>query len=109
MTRLVGNQGLDNESLHTFALEVERIINSRPITILSDDPDDGDCLAPNMLINTKLDVCGLRPLWSKPFRINSMWYAMFEFALKLVAIREMCANSVFWKQLTDKLQNFYRL
>ena len=73
MTRLVGNRVLDDDALHTFALEVERILNSRPITPLSDDPMDGACLTPNMLLNTKLDMCVAPDVFMKPDEYKKSW------------------------------------
>ena len=73
MARLVGNEVLDDDSLHTFALEVKRIINSRPITPLSDDPDDGACLTLNMLLNTKLDACVALDAFMKADECKKSW------------------------------------
>lgn len=55
MTALAGSRLLDDESLHTLFTEVERVLNNRPITPMSDDPRDTMCLTPSMLIHTKLD------------------------------------------------------
>jgi hypothetical protein len=41
---------LDDEGLSTLFCEVECIINSRPITPVSDNPDDVDALTPNDLL-----------------------------------------------------------
>ena len=57
VTALVGSRLLDDESLQTLFAEVERILNNRPITPISDDPRDTACLTPSMLIHTKLDPC----------------------------------------------------
>lgn len=43
-------QVLDDEGLSTLFCEVERIINSRPITKTSDDPKDLEPLSPNHLL-----------------------------------------------------------
>lgn len=40
-------QTLDEEGLHTLLCEVEAIINGRPITKASTDPNDLEALAPN--------------------------------------------------------------
>ena len=50
----VGNRVLDDDVMHTFAVEVERILKGSRITPLSDDSMDGACSTPNMLLNTKL-------------------------------------------------------
>ncbi|KAL3987991.1 21S rRNA GM methyltransferase [Sarotherodon galilaeus] len=43
-------QTLDEESLHTLLCEAEAIINSRPITKASSDPNDVEVLTPNHLL-----------------------------------------------------------
>lgn len=46
-------QCLDEESLHTVLCEVEAIINGRPITKASADPNDLEALTPNHLLLLK--------------------------------------------------------
>ena len=46
-------QRLTDESLSTFLCEVENIINSRPLTTVSDDPNDLEPLTPNHLLQQK--------------------------------------------------------
>lgn len=46
-------QTLDEESLHTVLCEAESIINSRPITKASSDPNDLEALTPNHLLLLK--------------------------------------------------------
>ena len=41
---------LSDDSLSTLLCEVERILNDRPITKLSDDPADLNCLTPNHIL-----------------------------------------------------------
>ena len=55
MRSLIGDKLLDDESLHTFLLEVERILNNRPLTPISDDPKDLNSLTPSMLLIGKVD------------------------------------------------------
>ena len=43
-------QTMDDEALSTLMCEVETIINGRPITKVSDDPNDFEALAPNHLL-----------------------------------------------------------
>lgn len=46
-------QSLDEESLQTFLCETEAILNSRPITTPSNDPNDLEALTPNHLLLLK--------------------------------------------------------
>lgn len=46
-------QSLDDEGLQTFLCEVESIINGRPITTNTDDPNDLEPLTPNHLLLLK--------------------------------------------------------
>ena len=50
---LCDEQRLTDESLSTFFCEVENIINSRPLTIVSDDPNDLVPFTPNHLLQQK--------------------------------------------------------
>ncbi|KAL7840982.1 hypothetical protein SRHO_G00246730 [Serrasalmus rhombeus] len=50
---LLHQQTLDDEGLHTVLCEVEAIINDRPITKLSEDPNDLEPLTPNHLLTMK--------------------------------------------------------
>lgn len=50
MTALLNQQTLDDEGLVTLMCEVESIINSRPSTKVSDDPEDMEALTPNHLL-----------------------------------------------------------
>ncbi|KAF6773398.1 hypothetical protein AHF37_07810 [Paragonimus kellicotti] len=47
---LTGGQMVNDETLSTLLTEVEKILNSRPITKLSDDPRDLSALTPNHLL-----------------------------------------------------------
>ena len=55
MRAIVGERLLDDEALHTFLLEVERILNNRPITPASDDPTDLLPLTSSMLLLGRVD------------------------------------------------------
>ena len=41
---MVGERLADEETLRTFLIEVEKILNDRPITPVSDDPNDLEAL-----------------------------------------------------------------
>ena len=47
---------LDDESYRTLVCEVEAIVNSRPLTFASSDPDDLNPLSPNNLLTMKTTV-----------------------------------------------------
>lgn len=46
-------QALDDEGLQTALCEVEAILNDRPITTVSGDPNDLEALTPNHLLQLK--------------------------------------------------------
>ena len=50
LSLLVKEQTLTDETLLTLMCEVESTINSRPITVVSDDPNDMEPLTPNHLL-----------------------------------------------------------
>ena len=50
MNALVGEQVLDDEGLSTFMCEAESIVNSRPLTKVSDNVRDLEPLTPNHLL-----------------------------------------------------------
>ncbi|KAK3730885.1 hypothetical protein QZH41_002978 [Actinostola sp. cb2023] len=59
-----GNR-LDDESLRTLMCEVEAVINSRPLTFISNDIDDLEPLTPSHLLTTKSAVI-VPPPWELP-------------------------------------------
>lgn len=50
LNTILSQQILDDEGLFTLLVEVESIINSRPITQVSEDPEDLEALTPNHLL-----------------------------------------------------------
>lgn len=53
LSSVLHQQTLDDEGLHTFLCEVESILNDRPITKVSEDPNDLEPLTPNHLLEEK--------------------------------------------------------
>lgn len=53
LTSVLKQQILDDEGLQTIFCEVEAILNDRPITKVSDDPNDLEALTPNHILMLK--------------------------------------------------------
>ncbi|XP_053274096.1 uncharacterized protein LOC128436341 [Pleuronectes platessa] len=53
LTSVLKQQILDDEGLQTVFCEAEAILNDRPITKVSDDPDDLEALTPNHILMLK--------------------------------------------------------
>lgn len=53
MSALTNQQHLNDESLQTILCVIENIINSRPLTAVSDDPNDVEPLMPNHLLQLR--------------------------------------------------------
>lgn len=51
---VTSQQCLDDEGLQTVMCEIEAILNSRPLTTVSDDPNDLESLTPNHLLHLKV-------------------------------------------------------
>ena len=57
LNAVLNEQVLDEEGLSTLMCEVEAIVNSRPITKSSDDPDDCEALTPDHLLLLRSGPC----------------------------------------------------
>nr|XP_034959566.1 uncharacterized protein LOC118079487 [Zootoca vivipara] len=57
----IGNTRLTHESLTTFMAEVAAIINARPLTPLSNDPEEPFLLTPATLLTQKIEVVSTPP------------------------------------------------
>lgn len=53
LTSVLKQQIVDDECLQTVFCEVEAILNDRPLTPVSDDPDDFEALTPNHILTLK--------------------------------------------------------
>ena len=47
MKTVINDQVLPEETIHTVLVEAEAIVNSRPLTVVSDDANDYEALTPN--------------------------------------------------------------
>ena len=73
-TRITGNTLLTYEQLHTYVVEIEAILNSRPLTPLSSHPDDFLPLTPgHLLIGTSLTTFPQSDLRNIPVNRLSSW------------------------------------
>ncbi|KAL7825869.1 hypothetical protein SRHO_G00336070 [Serrasalmus rhombeus] len=54
LSSIMNEQSLDDEGLTTLMCEAESILNSRPLTTVSDDPNDLEPLTPNHLLQLKV-------------------------------------------------------
>ncbi|XP_060607783.1 uncharacterized protein LOC132759922 [Ruditapes philippinarum] len=62
---LVKEQLLTDEHILTVVTEVEKILNDRPITRVSDDPKDPPVLTPSMILLLKSNTCIPRGIFRK--------------------------------------------
>jgi len=53
LRHVVGDPSLTEENLATLTVEAEFLVNSRPLTAVSDDPDEIDAICPNDLLVLK--------------------------------------------------------
>ena len=54
---MIGERLIDDETLATFFAEVEKILNDRPITSVSNDPNDLEALTPNDVLLLRKNPC----------------------------------------------------
>ncbi|XP_051167314.1 uncharacterized protein LOC127285375 [Leptopilina boulardi] len=73
-TRIAGTSLLSYEQLHTYVAEIEGILNSRPLTALSSDPNDFNPLSPaHFLIGSLMTSIPQEDLRSLPLNRLSAW------------------------------------
>lgn len=89
---LLGTTGrnLTHEVLATFMAEVCAIINSRPITSISRDPESPMIVTPAILLNQKM---GNETMIQEDFDIKDLYKAQWR--------RVQILSDIFWKQWRD--------
>ena len=70
---LVGERLLTDETLRTFLVEVEKILNDRPITPVSSDPHDLDALTPNHILLLRRNPCSPPDVFDESDKFKARW------------------------------------
>ncbi|XP_054081825.1 uncharacterized protein LOC128919954 [Zeugodacus cucurbitae] len=87
IVRVIGNALLTAEKLATLLAEVEAILNSRPLTPLSQDPNDGEALTlAHLLIGCSLRALPPEQVSMDPVRCCERWQIV------------CCLKQQFWRQ-----------
>lgn len=76
---LTDEQRLTDEQLLTFMTETEKILNDRPITQVSSDPNDPQVLTPNMLLLMKSNACVPQGTFSNNERYAKRWWKQVQY------------------------------
>jgi hypothetical protein len=91
LTRIVGNAALTFEELATVAAKIESILNSRPLTPLSGDPNDLEALTPgHFLVHRPLNAKPERDFTTTPTNRLQRWDRITQI------------NQHFWKRWSDE-------
>ena len=83
---LLKEQLVDDKTLSTLLCEVERILNERPLTSLSDHPDDPELLTPNKLLLLRSNSCFLPNVLKNHDKYSKCWR------------QAQCLADSFWKR-----------
>ena len=82
--KIVGNQQLSYDELHTIVQQVAAILNSRPLTPLSNDPNDYAALTPgHFLVGRPLTAVPEPDLQEIPENRLAVWQRSQEFVQRL--------------------------
>lgn len=84
---LAGEQLLTDEQLVTFITEVEKILNDRPITQVSSDPNDPPALTPSMLLLMKCNSSIPQGIFKKEDVYSKRWWRQVQYLA-----------DIFWKR-----------
>jgi hypothetical protein len=83
---ILGEQIVNDETLLTVIAETERILNDRPITRLSDDPNDLRPLSPNDILLLRANSCSPIGKFSDADNYRKCWR------------QAQCLANTFWKR-----------
>ena len=83
---LLKEQLVDDETLSTLPCEAERILNDRPLTSLSDHPDDPELLTPNKLLLLRSNSCFPPDVFKGHDKFSKRWR------------QAQCLADSFWKR-----------
>ena len=70
---LVGERQVDDETLSTLMVEMEKILNDRPITSVSSDPEDLEALTPSHILRLRQNPCIPLDEFSKADKYKAKW------------------------------------
>jgi len=79
MAALVKEQTLDDEGLLTLTCEVEAIVNGRPVTKVSDDPQHPEALTPNHLLLLRSGLSLPPGLFTKVNSFSRRWWLQVQY------------------------------
>ncbi|XP_011859522.1 PREDICTED: uncharacterized protein LOC105557008 [Vollenhovia emeryi] len=105
MYRIIGNAHLSYEEMLTLLCEIEAILNPRPITPLSADPNDINCLTPgHFLIGEELNSFPRLDITDQKSKWMSSKGAQLQ-AGQLVLIKQQGLAPLLWK--TGRIQDLH--
>ena len=86
LAALLKEQRINDETLSTLLCEVEKILNDRPLTPLSDHPDDPEPLTPNKLLLLNSNSCLPLDVFTDQDKYSKRWR------------QAQCLANAFWKR-----------
>ena len=70
---LIGERLLNDEVLRTFLVEIEKILNDRPITSVSSDPQDFEALMPNHILLLRRNQSFCLDVFEESDKFKARW------------------------------------